>query len=233
METTRPSIIARPEPRTAAELSRARKIPTKSHPVVRSRRPSRRPDLHTARRRAQRQSRMAEGHREAAPRVLDGREHGGSLAAEGRRPITRHIAVYPRKLTAANNRLDRGGITAVLPASASGSSTRASASNALSPIRVSASIVGSRWSAPTRSCASPPVRKNPIGLPSASTRACILVLSPPRERPIAWSSPAFFGRRHYAGGRAQLCCRSSHIRCRRLRRDAETPAPTHRFWPNG
>jgi hypothetical protein len=58
---------------------RARKIPTKSHPVVRSRRPSRRPDLHTARRRAQRQSRMAEGHREAAPRVLDGREHGGSL----------------------------------------------------------------------------------------------------------------------------------------------------------
>src|SRR6202020_865501 len=59
----------------------------------------------TARRRAQRQSRMAEGHREAAPRVLDGREHGGSLAAEGRRPITRHIAVYPRKLTAANSRL--------------------------------------------------------------------------------------------------------------------------------
>ena len=43
---------------------------------------------------------MAEGHREAAPRVLDGRKHGGSLAAEGRRPS--HIAVYPRKLTAAN-----------------------------------------------------------------------------------------------------------------------------------
>jgi hypothetical protein len=86
-----------------AELSRARKmIPTKSHPVVRSRRPSHRPDLLTARRRAQRQSRMAEGHREAAPRVLDGREHDGSLAAEGRRPITRHIAVYPRNLTAAN-----------------------------------------------------------------------------------------------------------------------------------
>jgi hypothetical protein len=48
---------------------------------------------------------MAEGHREAAPRVLDGREHGGSLAAEGRQPITRHIAVYPRKLTAANTTL--------------------------------------------------------------------------------------------------------------------------------
>jgi hypothetical protein len=45
---------------------------------------------------------MAEGHREAAPRVLDGREHDGILAAEGRRLSTRHIAVYPRILTAAN-----------------------------------------------------------------------------------------------------------------------------------
>jgi hypothetical protein len=48
---------------------------------------------------------MAEGHREAASRVLDGREHDGSLAAEGRRHITRHIAVYPRNLTAANTRV--------------------------------------------------------------------------------------------------------------------------------
>jgi hypothetical protein len=48
---------------------------------------------------------MAEGHREAAPRVLDGREHDGSLAAEGRRHITRHIAVYPRNLTAANTQV--------------------------------------------------------------------------------------------------------------------------------
>ena len=47
---------------------------------------------------------MAEGHREAARSVLDGREHDGTLAAEGRRPTTRHIAVYPRILTAANNR---------------------------------------------------------------------------------------------------------------------------------
>ena len=35
---------------------------------------------------------------------------------------------------------------------------------ALSAISVSASIVGSSWSAPTRSCASPPVRKKSIGL---------------------------------------------------------------------
>jgi hypothetical protein len=41
-------------------------------------------------------------------------------------------------------------------------------------------------------------QKKPIGSPSASTRAWILVLSPPRERPIAWS-----GRRTAArsGGR--------------------------------
>ena len=45
---------------------------------------------------------MAKGHREAAPRVLDGREHDGTLAAEGRPLTTRHIAVYPRILTAAN-----------------------------------------------------------------------------------------------------------------------------------
>ena len=47
---------------------------------------------------------MAEGHREAAPRVLDGREHDGILAAVGRQLSTRHIAVYPRILTAANSR---------------------------------------------------------------------------------------------------------------------------------
>ena len=48
---------------------------------------------------------MAKGHREAAPRVLDGREHDGTLAAEGRPLTTRHIAVYPRILTAANTGL--------------------------------------------------------------------------------------------------------------------------------
>jgi hypothetical protein len=48
---------------------------------------------------------MAKGHREAAPRVLDGREHDGTLAAEGRPLTTRHIAVYPRILTAANSDL--------------------------------------------------------------------------------------------------------------------------------
>ena len=45
---------------------------------------------------------MAEGHREAARSVIDGREHDGTFAAEGRRLTIRHIAVYPRILTAAN-----------------------------------------------------------------------------------------------------------------------------------
>jgi hypothetical protein len=87
-------------------------------------------------------------------------------------------------------RLPLGGITAVLPASARGLSTRSSASKALSAIRVSAARPGSRASAPSRSCACPGERANPVGLPSASTVAWIFVLRPPRLRPIA-SSPSF------------------------------------------
>src|SRR3954466_10441564 len=63
--------------------------------------------------------------------------------------------------------LDLGGITTVLPAAVNGSMTRLSASKALSAISASACMSGSRWAAPTRSCASPPVRWKPIGLPSA------------------------------------------------------------------
>jgi hypothetical protein len=47
------------------------------HPVV--------PTCAPPRRRAERRSRMAEGHRVAARSVLDGREHDGTLAADGRR----------------------------------------------------------------------------------------------------------------------------------------------------
>ena len=78
---------------------------------------------------------------------------------------------------------------------------------------------------------SPPVRKKLTGLPSASTRAWILVLNPPRDRPIAWSSPAFFGRQRCADGHAQWCCRSSHIHCRRQRKVAGRPSPIHPIWP--
>ena len=58
---------------------------------------------------------------------------------------------------------------------ANGARTRSSASNAL--YRRSAAIVGRRWSALTRSCASPPIRKKPSGLPRPSTSVWILVLS--------------------------------------------------------
>ena len=75
----------RPEPRALRQSQPGSlQALTKSHPVVRSRRPSRRPDLRITCRRAQRRSMMAEGHREAARSVIDGREHDGTLAAEGR-----------------------------------------------------------------------------------------------------------------------------------------------------
>src|SRR5215207_2263501 len=40
-----------------------------------------------------------------------------------------------------------------------------------------------------------------MGLPKASTRARIFVVSPPRERPRAWSSPPFYEPRHHADER--------------------------------
>ena len=87
------------------------------------------------------------------------------------------------------------GITAAFPAASSGAMTRASASKALSAIKVSACIETKKWSARSRSWAWPPVRKKPTGFPGASSMVWILVLSPPRDRPIASSSPSFFGAR--------------------------------------
>ncbi len=43
------------------------------------------------------------------------------------------------------------------------------------------------------SCACPSVSLSPIGRPSALTRACILVVRPPRERPMQRDRPSFFG----------------------------------------
>ena len=78
-----------------------------------------------------------------------------------------------------------------MPAAASGSRTRLSASKARSAISRLAAICGSSASAPAKSCACPGVSSRRSGLPSASTSAWILVLRPPRLRPRAWSS-AFF-----------------------------------------
>jgi hypothetical protein len=116
-----------------------------------------------------------------------------------------------------------GGITAIFPAALSGSITRWSASYALSASNASAAIPGTNASAPARSWTCPAVRTIAKGLPRASTRTWILVLRPPLLLPIAWSSPAFFGRRNYVGGRVLLCCRSWHIHYPRRR-------PARRGW---
>ena len=50
-------------------------------------------------------------------------------------------------------------------------------------------------------------QSNPDRRPSASTRAWILVVRPPRERPMPPSLPPFFPSRH-AGGREHRSCRS-------------------------
>ncbi len=55
-----------------------------------------------------------------------------------------------------------------------------------------------------------------MGLPSASTTACILVLRPPRERPISWFTWAFsapFLPPLHAGGPYRRCCRWKHLAC--------------------
>jgi hypothetical protein len=43
----------------------------------------------------------------------------------------------------------------------------------------------------------------------------------------------FWGRRRCADGRAQWCCRSSHIRYRHRPRDVQTAAARPRYWPSG
>ena len=73
-----------------------------NNPVVRSRRPSRRPDLRSLsspRTAAVKHARRAPP--KAARSVLDGREHGGIITADGRQ-VPEARAVYTRVLTAAN-----------------------------------------------------------------------------------------------------------------------------------
>src|SRR5215469_4252156 len=77
-------------------------------------------------------------------------------------------------------------------------------------MKASGSTASSNGSAQARSWVCPGVSITSTGLPSASTTTCILVVSPPRDRPIAWS-PFFFVRRRCAGGRARWWRRSSCI----------------------
>ena len=58
------------------------------------------------------------------------------------------------------------------------------------------------------------------------------MLSPPLLRPIAWSSPSFFGRPHYVGGHAQSCCRSWRIRCPHRLPKSRISSSRRRPWPS-
>ena len=74
-----------------------------------------------------------------------------------------------------------------------------SASYPLSPRRALGSTWATSVSAWVMSWVWPPVRLSASGLPSASTITWIFVVRPPRERPMAWSQPPFYGRRRCAG----------------------------------
>jgi len=78
-----------------------------------------------------------------------------------------------------------------LPALSKGSTTLCWASYALSAMTMRALMPRSRTSAPSRSEACPGVSRKPVGLPNASTVAWILVLRPPRLRPMACAEPPF------------------------------------------
>lgn len=78
---------------------------------------------------------------------------------------------------------------------------------------VCAGVSFSRTSAPLRSWACPGVRRKPVGLPNASTVACILVLRPPLLRPRACLSGSPLLHLRCAGGRARWWHQSWRIRC--------------------
>src|SRR3954447_21625199 len=81
-------------------------------------------------------------------------------------------------------RLALGGITATAPR-LSNSVRNPSLSKALSASRGAKSRSARSRATPTASCRSPGNRTNRTRLPSASTSATILVVKPPRERPMA------------------------------------------------
>src|SRR3712207_2236297 len=82
-------------------------------------------------------------------------------------------------------RLALGGITAAAPRSSSSALSR-SVSKALSPSRAPKAMPSISGGTPTLSWRWPGSRRKRTRLPRASTRARILVVRPPRERPMAW-----------------------------------------------
>src|SRR4051794_34605440 len=96
-------------------------------------------------------------------------------------------------------RLALGGITATAPRSSS-SALSQSASNALSPSRAPKATPSISGRTPTVSWCWPGSRTKRAKLPRASTRATILVVRPPRERPMAWFRVPLCAARLLVGG---------------------------------
>ena len=129
-----------------------------------------------------------------------------------------------------------GGITAVLPAAASrrddplvGIRTSLSA---IQRVGLASRARGGGRRRPDHAPL-PPVRKIVDRVAERIDQGVDFGVNPPRDRPIAWSSPAFFGRQRCADGHAQWCLSIHRIfHCRRQRKVAEKePSPIHPIWP--
>src|SRR3954464_3673477 len=96
-------------------------------------------------------------------------------------------------------RLALGGITATAPR-VSRSALSQSTSKALSPSRAPKATPAISGRTPTVSWRWPGSRTKRTRLPRASTRAAILVVRPPRERPIAWFRVPLCAARLWGGG---------------------------------
>lgn len=99
--------------------------------------------------------------------------------------MTLRLRQATRSWLGGRSRFDLGGITASVPWAARMSRTSL-ASCALSPIsRLMSGTLASNARPPTMSCTWPAVSERAYRRPSPSQSAWILVVRPPRERPIA------------------------------------------------
>ena len=90
---------------------------------------------------------------------------------------------------------------------------------------VPASTVSNMSAAERPSWAWPSVSLRRIGRPMASTSAWILVVKPPRERPMQRDRVVFFGHWRRAGARGSKSCRSSARRLRKLLKQPQEASP--------
>ena len=114
------------------------------------------------------------------------------------RSIRFRVRYSCRSYSQGSLRLDLGGMTASAPWSWMKASIRL-LSYPLSAMTPPVSIPASRGMAWETSARSPPVREKRTGCPWASVTMCILVLSPPRDRPTASLWPPFTTHRLLVG----------------------------------